>query len=222
MQSANIHSMLVSILSIFDVEALIRYGGLLLICLVVYGNTGLFFCFFLPSGAVLFAAGVFVATGELLTNVFLICSLLILSSVLGNITGYWFGKQAGPSLYRRKDSRFYRRQYLIATEEFYKKHGGLALLAGFFLPIIRTFSPIVAGMVGLKFRRFIVAVFAGSVIWILSFVSAGYFLGSRPFLKPWLKYIVIGFILVVTVPLVVRIIRELRKGRKSKGLDELI
>ena len=105
-------------LSVFNVEDLIRYGGLLMVCLVVYGNTGLFFCFFLPSGAVLFAAGVFAATGQLHENVFLISSLLITAAVLGNLTGYWFGRKAGLSLYRRKDSRFFRKQYLIRTEEF--------------------------------------------------------------------------------------------------------
>jgi membrane-associated protein len=196
------------------VEALIKYGGLLLICLVVYATTGLFFCFFLPSGALLFVAGVFVATGKLVNNIFVICSLLILSSVLGNISGYWFGRQAGPSLYRRKDSRFFRRQYLIATEKFYEKYGGLASLAGFFIPVIRTFSPIVAGMTGMKFRRFFIATIAGSVVWILSFVFVGYYMGSRPLLRPWLKYIVLGFIIVVTVPLIVRTIKELGKLRK--------
>lgn len=98
------------LLSIFDVEALIRYGGLLIIFLIVYASTGLFFCFFLPSGAVLFAGGVFVATGVLPYGMPAACSLLILASVLGNSSGYWFGRQAGPGLYRREDSRFFRRQ----------------------------------------------------------------------------------------------------------------
>jgi membrane-associated protein len=201
-----------NVLSIFDVELLIRYGGLFLTCLVVFATTGLFFCFFLPSGAILFAAGIFAATGELSENIFLICSLLITASVLGNITGYWFGKQAGPSLYRRKDSRFYRRQYLLATAKFYKKYGGIASLVGFFLPIIRTFSPIVAGMTGLSLQRFVIATITGSVLWIVSFVLAGYFIGSQALLRPWLKYIVLVFILVVTIPLIIRIIRELKKN----------
>ncbi|MFI5131884.1 MAG: DedA family protein [Chitinophagales bacterium] len=204
-------------LSIFNIEDLIRYGGLLLVCLVVYANTGLFFCFFLPSGAVLFAAGVFAATGELHSNIFLICILLIASSVLGNLTGYWFGHKTGPSLYRRKDSRFFRRQYLVKTEEFYDKRGRLALIAAFFLPIIRTFSPIVAGIIGLKLQRFITTMVVGSTAWILSFVFAGYILGSRPWLKPWLKYIVIAVILFITIPLAVRIIKEFRKPGKEKG-----
>jgi membrane-associated protein len=208
--------MFYNFLSVFDIEALIRYGGLFMLCLLVYGSTGLFFCFFLPSGAVLFAAGIYAATGELHDNIFFICSLLIISSVLGNITGYWFGKQAGPPLYRRKDSKFFKRQYLIKTEEFYNKYGKLALAAGFFLPIIRTFSPIVAGITRMNFRRFISATVAGSVTWILSFVLAGYFIGSQPFLKPWLKYMVIGFLLVVTVPLIIRIVREFKKSGKEK------
>jgi membrane-associated protein len=203
------------LLSIFDVEALIMHGGLLMICLLIYGNTGLFFCFFLPSGAILFGAGVFVATGTLDYDIVTVWVLLIAAAVLGNLTGYWFGRKAGPSLYRRKDSRFFRRQYLIKTEEFYKKHGGLALIAGVFLPIIRTFSPIVAGVIGLKLQRFIIAIITGSFLWVSFFVITGYFMGNRPWLKPWIKYIVIAVVLFITVPLVIRMVKELRKPGKE-------
>lgn len=202
-------------LPIFDPESLIRYGGLLIVFLLVYSTTGLFFCFFLPSGAVLFAAGVFVATGGLQYSIFTVCSLLILASVLGAITGYWFGRQAGPLLYNRKDSRFFRKQHLRTAESFYNKYGWLALTAGLFLPIIRTFAPIVAGIIRLDLRRFILLTFIGSVVWIVSFVTAGYFIGSRPFLKPWLNYIVISFILVITIPLIVKTIKELKKLKKE-------
>jgi membrane-associated protein len=212
----SISTILNNILLFIDAESLIRYGGLFIVCLVVYGSTGLFFCFFLPTGAVLFTAGVFAATGGLEQDVLLVCGMLILSSVLGSITGYGFGWQAGQLLYRRSDSRFFKRQHLIAAEVFFKKHGWLALTAGFFLPIIRTFAPIVAGMIRLNFRRFVLLIFSGSVIWIFSFVYAGWFIGSRPFLQPWLKYIVIGFILTVTVPLLVRIIKEIKKSGVRK------
>jgi membrane-associated protein len=201
----------------FDAESLIRHGGLFLVCLIVFGSAGIFFCFFLPSGAVLFTAGVFAATGDLHAGLLIICITLILSSVLGSIAGYGFGWQAGQLLYKRKDSKFFRQQHLIAAEDFYKKYGGWALTLGYFLPIIRTFAPIIAGMIKLKFSRFILYVLAGSAVWITSFVFAGYFIGSRPYLKPWLKYIVGGFILIVTVPLLIRIIKELRKPRKEPG-----
>ena len=206
---------LLDILSIFDVESLIRNGGLLAAFLLVYGTTGLFFCFFIPVGAVLFTAGIFIATGALNYDLFTVCAFLVLASVLGNLTGYWFGWKAGPLLYKRKDSRFFKKQHLTTADSFYKKYGGLALTLGLYLPIIRTFASIVAGILRLNFRRFILLVFSGSVIWILSFVSAGYFIGSRPFLKPWLKYIVIFFVLAVTVPLIIWTGKELRRMRKE-------
>jgi len=200
---------------IFDPESLIRYGGLLIVFLLVYSTTSLFFWFFVPSGAVLFAAGVFVATGGLDYSFFTVCSLLILASVMGSCTGYWFGRQTGPLLYNRKDSKFFRKHHLKTAESFYNKYGWLALTAGLFLPIIRTFAPIVAGIIRLDFRRFMLLTITGSVIWIVSFVAAGYFIGSRPYLKPWLNYIVIAFILVITIPLIVRTIKELKKLRKE-------
>ncbi len=206
------------ILSIFDIEALIRYGGLLLVCLMVYGSTGLFFCFFIPTGALLFTAGILAAAGGLQYDIYSICSLLVLASVLGNLTGYWFGWKTGPLLYRKRDTKFYKKKYLTTAASFYKKYGWLALTLGLYLPIIRTFAPIVAGIIRLNFRRFLLLTFSGSAVWILSFVLAGYFIGSRPFLKPWLKYIVIGFVLAVTIPLIIWVSRELRKMRKeSKG-----
>ena len=203
------------LLSIFDIESLIRYGGLLAVFLLVYGSTGLFFCFFIPTGAILFTTGLFTATGVLHYDIFTICSLLIIASVAGNLTGYWFGWKAGPLLYKRKDSRFFKKKHLTTAESFYNKYGWLALTVGLYLPVIRTFASIVAGMVGLNFRRFILLTTAGSTIWVLSFVLTGYFIGSSPYLKPWLNYIVIFFVGVVTIPLIIWIIRELRRLRKE-------
>ncbi len=208
------------LLSIFDVESLIRNGGLLAVFLVVYGTTGLFFCFFIPVGAFLFTAGIFIATRGLGYDLFTCCTILILASLLGNLTGYWFGWKAGPMLYKRKDSRFFRKRHLTTADSFYKKYGWLALTLGLYLPIIRTFAPIVAGIIRLDFRRFILLTFLGSVLWITSFVSAGYFIGSRPFLKPWLKYIVIVFILAVTIPLIIWTAKELRRMRRENEKKE--
>jgi len=210
-----------SLLIIFDPESLISHGGLLIVFLLVYASTGLFFCFFIPSGALLFTSGIYTATGDLQYDIFTVCSLLILASVLGNLTGYWFGWKTGPLLYSRKDSRFFKKQHLRTAETFYNKYGWLALTVGLYLPIIRTFASIIAGIVRLNFQRFILLTITGSVVWILSFVLAGYFIGSRPFLKPWLNYIVIGFILIVTIPLIIWMIKELRmmrKENKEKGL----
>src|SRR6185436_1263964 len=161
------------LLTVFDIESMIKYGGLLLVFLLIYGSTGLFFCFFIPSGAILFTTGLFTASGELHYDIFTICILLIIASIAGNFTGYWFGWKTGPMLYKRKDSRFFKKRHLATAESFYKKYGWLALTVGLYLPIIRTFASIVAGMVGLNFRRFILLTTAGSTVWILSFVLTG-------------------------------------------------
>ncbi|MEI9945143.1 MAG: VTT domain-containing protein [Chitinophagaceae bacterium] len=211
-----------SFLFIFDPESLLRYGGLLIAFLLIYGTTGIFFCFFIPSGAVLFTAGLLTATGGLHYNIITVCTILILASIAGNLTGYWFGRKAGPLLYKKEDSKFFRRQHLKTAETFYKKYGGLALTVGLYLPIIRTFASIVAGMIKVDFRRFLLLTSAGSIVWVSSFVLAGYFIGSMPFLKKWLPYIIIGFVLVVTVPLLIRVISEFRKASKKNKDENLL
>jgi membrane-associated protein len=182
---------------------------------MVYGQTGVFFAFFLPSGALLFTTGVWVATGEFHYSVAVVCCMLILAAMLGNITGYWFGRKAGPLLYRRKDSALFKRKHLSAAHDFYRKYGGLALAAGPFFPVIRTFSPIVAGMIRLNFRRFLFFSAIGSALWIISFVMSGYLLGIIPALKPYLKYVVIGIIVTVTVPIVIRVAKEFNRAGKK-------
>jgi len=164
----------------------------------------------------MFISGVFTATGVMHYNLFTVCSVLIVASLSGSMTGYWFGRKAGPVLYNRTDSKFFRREHLEAAEKFYAKYGGLALTAGSFLPIIRTFAPIVAGMIKVNLRRFLLFTITGSVLWVLSFVLAGYLIGSMPFLKPYLKYIISGIIILVTTPMVIRIVKEYRKVKTTK------
>ena len=164
----------------------------------------------------MFTSGVFAATGDLPQNIFGICIMLTGASLLGNMTGYWIGRKTGPLLYERKDSRFFRQKYLKAAESFYQKNGGLALAAGLFLPVIRTFSPVVAGIIKVSFRRFVFFTFIGSLLWVFSFVMAGYLVGRMPFLKPYLHYIIIAIILIVTTPILIRIIGQLKKATKSE------
>lgn len=196
-----------------DTETLLELGGLLLILLAVYGQTGLFFCFFLPSGGLLFMAGVLIATDHFDHFLATVCISAILAAILGNITGYWIGQKAGPMLFKHEDSRFFKKQYLVTAENFYKKYGAMALSIGIFLPLIRTFGPMVAGIIKLKFSRFLLYVLIGSIAWVLSFTMAGYLIGSLPFLQPYLKYIIIAIIIAVTVPVVIKITRNLQQNR---------
>src|SRR4249919_3898929 len=136
-----------------DTESLIRYGGLLLVFLAVFCQTGIFFCFFIPSGGLLFTTGVLIATGRFSSSLFVVCGLMVIASFLGNLTGYYFGVKAGPLLYKKEESRFFKRKHLVATELFYKKYGSMAVAGGLFFPIIRTFAPVVAGMIHMDIRR---------------------------------------------------------------------
>ena len=197
----------------FDSESLINYGGLLLLFVAVYSQIGLFFCFFVPSGGLMFTAGVLIAEGRFHYAVPTVCGLLIVAAVLGNITGYFFGKKTGLYLYQRKEHGLFRRQYLKTAEDFYDRHGAPALMIGPFLPLIRTFAPIVSGVIKLRLRRFLLFTTLGSACYVLSFVLAGYMIASVPFLKPYLKYMVGGIIIVVTIPIGVRVVRAF-KARK--------
>ena len=203
-----------NLLKIFSTEVLIRDGGLLLVFLFVFGQTGLFFCFFLPSGALMFTAGVFASTGVLPYDLFVICSLLTFAAVLGNTTGYWFGRKTGPLLYKRTNSKFFRSEHLAAASRFYENWGRLASAGALFFPIVRTFAPIVAGMVKMRFAQFILFASIGSILWVTGFVLAGYLIGSIPVLKEYIHYVVIAIIIVVTTPIVVGIIRKLQKDGK--------
>ncbi len=207
-------AMLNIILSL-DAESLIRYGGIVLLCLLVFCAVGLFFCFFLPVGGILFTAGVLTATGDLLPDVATVCVLLVLSGVAGSATGYGIGRSTGRFLYTRRDSRFFRRSYLVSTEDFYKKYGATAMIVGYFLPIIRSFAPLLAGIIKADFRRFLIFNIIGSASFIPALVLSGYAIGSLPFLQPWLKQIVAFFVIVVTVPILVKMFRIMRKPRQA-------
>ncbi|HRH60732.1 MAG TPA: DedA family protein [Chitinophagaceae bacterium] len=199
----------------FNAEAIVRDGGLLIICLAVFAQTGLFFCFFVPSGIFLFTGGMFVATGQLEHHIITVCICSVLSSVLGCIAGYYFGWKTGPLLYKKKDSKFFKQKYLKAADIFYKKYGRFALTLGMLFPFTRTFAPMIAGIVKMNFSRFVLFVFIGSALWIPVFLAAGYLMGSIPAIKEYLGYIMTAIILAVTVPVVVRII----KGFKKAGRD---
>jgi len=199
----------------FNPETMIREGGLLIICLAVFAQTGLFFCFFVPSGIFLFTGGMFVATGQLEHTIITVCLCSVLASVSGCVAGYGFGWKTGPLLYKKKDSKFFRQKYLKASGIFYEKYGKLALTLGMLFPVTRTFAPIIAGIVKVNFGRFILFVFIGSTLWIPAFLAAGYLMGSIPAIKEYLNYIMTAIILAVTIPVVIRIIRGFKKAGKD-------
>lgn len=189
---------------LIDPEQLLREGGFYLLLFVVFAETGLFFGFFLPGDYLLFLAGMFVATGKLDVSVIVLLIGLIGAAVTGNFVGYWFGRRTGPLLYDRKDSFLFKKRHLKMAEDYYKKQGAFALIMGRFIPIVRTFAPIVAGVIGLDYKRFAFYNISGAVLWVTSLTLLGFFLGRRfeQEIEEYLLYIIIGFIIVTALPLV--------------------
>lgn len=204
---------------------IIDYGGFYILLLVVFAETGLFIGFFFPGDSLLFAAGVYM--NKLANELFkmnipenasvptyqwmTIILLVIIASVLGNIVGYWFGKKTGPLLFERKDTWIFKRKHLIRAKEFYDHYGKATIFLAKFLPIIRTFAPIVAGIVRMNPAHFIFYNIVGSVAWVSSMMLGGYFLNSwvqRSFgfsLQDYIEPITIVIILVTTLPVLYKL-----------------
>ncbi|MBL7934457.1 MAG: VTT domain-containing protein [Bacteroidia bacterium] len=186
-----------------DPQSIIHYGGLWLLLFVVFAETGLLVGFFLPGDSLIFIAGLLCATKPHLLDVpfIILLPLLMLAAILGNVFGYWFGKKAGQKLYAREDSFLFRKKHLITTKAFYDTHGGKTLILGRFLPIIRTFAPILAGVIKVDFKLFMIYNVIGAVAWIGSIASIAYFLGIQfPAIENYIGYIVIGLIIITAIP----------------------
>jgi membrane-associated protein len=193
-----------------EAKAIIEHGGFYLLLVVVFAETGLFFGFFLPGDYLLVLAGIFCANGMIHTSIYLLVFSLVTAGFLGNYVGYWFGYRTGNVLFTRDDSWFFKKRYVRVAEEFYTKHGGKALIIGRFLPIIRTFAPIFAGIVRVDFKRFTLYNLIGSIAWVTTLTLTGYFLGRKypDQIQEYLKYIVIGLIIVTTIPLIIALVRK--------------
>ncbi|MFA6275946.1 MAG: VTT domain-containing protein [Pedobacter sp.] len=204
-----------------DPEKLLKEGGFYVVLFVIFAETGLFFGFFLPGDYLLFLAGMFVATGRLDVNIYVLIVGLCIAAICGNFTGYWFGRKTGPLLYKRKDSIFFKKRYLLAAERYYRKQGAFALIMGRFVPIVRTFAPIFAGVVKLELKKFAFYNIVGAILWIASLTLLGYFLGRRfaQQIEEYLVYIIIGFIVITTIPLVITFVKK--QVNRSGDEDEI-
>jgi membrane-associated protein len=199
-----------------DPESIIQYGGLALLLFVVFAETGLLIGFFLPGDSLIFISGLIcVSKPQLLdVNIFMLILLMSAAAIAGNVAGYWFGYKVGPPLFTRKDSIIFKKRYLILTEKFYKDNGGKTLIIGRFLPIIRTFAPILAGVIKIDFKKFMLFNIAGALAWIGLLASIGYYLGTYTWVQKNVGYIVIGLIIITLIPLLMTYLKE--KKRKNE------
>lgn len=198
-------------------ESIIQYGGIYLLLFVVFAETGLFVGFFLPGDSLLFTAGLLCSTGIIEIHPALLVILIIIAAVAGNLVGYGFGKKVGPMLFKRKSGFLFRQDHLVSANEFYQKHGKKTIILSRFLPIVRTFAPIVAGIVKLEVYKFFIYSLVGAILWVATLVLTGYFMGKYiPGTKDYLGYIVIFLIVITSIPFVYNSIRKKIKDRIIK------
>lgn len=203
---------------IFKPKALVEVGGLAAVLLVIFIENGIFFGFFLPGDSLLFTVGLLCYLDILDIELASLIAAIAGAAVAGYYAGYYFGFKTGQALYKREDTLFFKKTYIYTAEKFYRRYGGVALILGRFLPIVRTFAPILAGVVRVDHRTFFLYNIAGAVLWPATIVTAGYYVGSVfPNALNYLDYIVIGFIVVTTIP----IINNLRNKKKRKEDQEL-
>lgn len=219
------------------IEWIINNGGLYFLLFVVFAETGLFVGFFLPGDSLLFAAGIFL---DKITNEFIgrpqdapghfdiahitIILMVIIASVLGNLVGYWFGRKTGPLLYERKETLLFRKKHLVRATDFYHDYGKATIFLAKFLPIIRTFAPIVGGIVKMDWKTFVFYNIVGSICWVCAMMLGGHFLQSWVLsqfhfsLKDHIEAITIAIILITTLP----VLYKLFFGKKKVDTNQTI
>ncbi len=202
---------------LFKPEELIRFGGLFLLLLIIFLENGVFFGFFLPGDSLLFTAGLLCFLGVLPVELSHLIWYIGVAATLGYYAGYWFGYKTGEALYKRKDSLFFRKKYITTAEIFYKKYGGAALILGRFLPIVRTFAPILAGIVKVRGPVFFLFNLIGAFLWPATIVTLGYFAGQLfPNALDYLNWVIVIFIIVTSIP----IVNSFRKDKASNKPEE--
>ena len=202
---------------VYNVPELIRLVGLFGIVFIIFAETGLMVGFFLPGDSLLVTAGLFAARGDL--DVAWLIPSLMLAAVTGNATGYYIGRRAGRALYSRPNSFFFRRQHLIRTREFYERHGGKTITLAQFMPIVRTFAPVVAGAAEMTYRRFATFNILGAILWINSMILTGYYLGRvipQEELDKRIHLIIAGVIFLSLLPGIVAYLRGWVRGVLAK------
>lgn len=175
---------------------------------IVFSETGLLVGFFLPGDSLLFTVGV--VAGMKCLNIAIIVPLLMAAAIIGDNVGYFLGRATGPGIFKRPDSRFFKREHLLRTHAFYEKHGGKTLIYAKFVPIVRTFAPFVAGVAAMKYLRFAAFNIFGGIGWVFAMTMLGYTLGSVPFVRQYFDKIILSIIVLSLAPAVIEVIKSRR------------
>lgn len=200
-------------------EFYIKMGGFWLILFIIFAETGLFVGFFLPGDSLLFVSGIYAveiiketfgSTGSEFLDTTILATAIAIAAIIGNEVGYWFGLKAGPALYKKEDSFFFKKKYLLQAHDFFEDHGALAVIMARFLPIVRTFTPIVAGIVKMDKKRFLIDNIIGAFLWSFILIFSGHYLDKlfvEQFgidLKTHLEMIILIIVFLTTAPIILK------------------
>ncbi len=188
------------------------------VCAIIFAETGLLVGFFLPGDSLLFTLGMFVGAGTIGMPLPLVLVLTFTAAVLGNSTGYLIGHRAGPKVFDRPDSRFFKQEFVERTHAFFDKHGGKAIVLAQFVPIVRTFTPVMAGVGRMGFRHFISFNMIGALLWAVGVTLLGYWLGSFAFVQKNIEYILLAIIAVSVTPMLVEYLRKRAEMKRVRSL----
>jgi membrane-associated protein len=194
-------------MSIFnvDIAELIKVVGYFGMFIIVFAESGVFFGFFLPGGSLIFTAGLLASQG--LFNIYWLVFFLALAAILGDSTGYWFGAKVGPKIFKKEDSIFFNKKYLERTEDFYKKYGKTTVIIGRFVPIVRTFAPILAGVGKMNYRKFLFYNIIGAFLWAVGLALLGFYLGvAVPGIEKYILPIIVLIVFLSVLPIIFNLI----------------
>lgn len=214
---------------LMDPDWIMMHGGLFLVAFIIFAETGLFIGFFLPGDPLLFITGMIIAGAHdnpvpfdnHPANLAFWVVLLTAAAIIGNFAGYWFGRKSGHLLFERKESWLFKRKHLDAAHEFYEKKGGFAIVLARFLPLVRTFAPIIAGIVKMDFKKFALYNIIGGLTWVVSITSLGFLLGDNAWVKENLEHVILGIVLLTTGPVIFKMIFGKKKAVKVIAQQEL-
>ena len=207
---------------IYDVEGLVQHIGYLGMAAIIFVETGLLVGFFLPGDSLLFTAGLACNPSSALHNVapfnlFVLNLCLIPAAIIGDTVGYWIGKRAGVKMYEREKTLFFRKDHLLKTKEFYEKHGGVTIVIARFVPLIRTFAPVVAGIAQMPYHKFVAYNVFGGIGWVLGLSVLGYFLGGIEWIGKNLDKTIMLVIFVSLLPVIIAAVKAKLSAKKASA-----
>jgi membrane-associated protein len=199
-----------------DPDHLIQTFGLIGVLVIVFAESGLLIGFFLPGDSLLFTAGLLVATTSVLPALHVVVPLIVLAAVSGDQVGYIIGAKAGPRVFHRPDSRFFKQEYVDKAYSYFERYGGRTIVLARFVPIVRTFAPVVAGVSGMRYRTFVTYNVVGGVLWGVGVTTLGYYLGQVDFVAEHIELILIGIVGLSVVPIAVELLRARSRSRDPR------